>query len=381
MTSPTPVVGDLYATLGVPRDATTEDIKKAFRKLARQYHPDVAGDDPDAARRFDRVRKAYEILVDPVKRKRYEEAPKRRAGRRTRGGDGYRMPGGLYTRHNFGAGREASGANSRRAQRDSANNMGLDDLFGDFGFGAGGPTGAPPQQNQGPFGGTGRTEQASRGGPDPSFSGPGDGRTPPQKPSGGRDITMVVDVPADIAARGGTVTLQYPRMRRTDDGRGVARYDEIHDLRVPPGTRHGDTLRARHYGDAGTDGSHGDLVCDIRVFGQASQEPPPGPGFGSRAGPTAAAAQQTEDGAQVLLISLVEALLGGRVPVETPTGRVMVTIRPGTSEGTRLRLKGRGPGGSDLQLAPRIVLPQRLDEESIALIERFAELNPVDPRA
>lgn len=83
----------------------------------------------------------------------------------------------------------------------------------------------------------------------------------------------------------------------------------------------------------------------------------------------------------VLPISLTEALLGGRVPVDTPQGRVFLTLRPGTGDGTRLRLRGRSADGGDLYVIPRIVLPRSLDEESIALIERFAELNPYDPRA
>lgn len=397
MTESTPVVGDLYATLGVARDATTEDIKKAFRQRARECHPDVAGDDPAAAKRFDKVRKAYEVLVDPVKRAAYERGPRRRVGRRTRGSDGYRMPGGLYTRHNFGGGRMAGSPSARARQRNEANNISLDDLLGDFGFGGAGGGGARP--NAGAYGGSGRTEQAHQG----TARSPGGGK-PPQRDHPGRDITMVVDVPADIAERGGVVTLQYPRMRRTEDGRGVARYDEIHDLRVPPGTRSGEVLVSRNYGDAGTDGSHGDLACEVRVVGASRVEPGPGPrsatprGSGARAngprpserspsapragGPRRASPQELEsDAAVVLPISLTEALLGGRVPIDTPQGRVFLTLRPGTGEGTRLRLRGKAADGGDLYVSPRIVLPRELDDESVALIERFAELNPYDPRA
>lgn len=189
---------------------------------------------------------------------------------------------------------------------------------------------------------------------------------------------MVVDVPADVAARGGVVTLHYPRMRRTEDGRGVGRYDEIHDLRVPPGTAHGDVLRSRNYGDAGTDGSHGDLVCEVRLVGRSAHAPVPGPGTKpSRPSEQSVAGTDAEVS---LPISIVEALLGGRVPVETPQGRVFVTLRPGTGDGARLRLRGKGEGGQDLFVRPRVVLPRDLDDESIALIERFAELNPYDPR-
>ena len=371
MTEPIPVVGDLYATLGVPRDATTEDIKKAFRQRARECHPDVAGDDPAAAKRFDQVRKAYEVLVDPEKRARYEAGGRRRVGRRSKGMDGYRMPGGLYTRHNFGSGRGADSPNTRARHRNAANNMGLDDLMGDFGFGGGG-AGGGAKQNHGTYG-TGRTEQARQG----RGRSPGGG-APPERDVAGRDISMVVDVPADVAARGGVVTLHYPRMRRTEDGRGVARYDEIHDLRVPPGTAHGEVLRSRNYGDAGTDGTHGDLVCEVRIVGRAAPDPVPGPRTGAR--PERVPEPASDPSEVVLPISVVEALLGGRVPVDTPQGRVFVTLRPGTGDGVRLRLRGKGDDGGDLFVRPRIVLPRDLDDESVELIERFAELNPYDPR-
>ena len=199
---------------------------------------------------------------------------------------------------------------------------------------------------------------------------------------------MTVDVPADVAARGGSVTLEYPRMRVSEDGRGLFRYDELHDLRVPPGMRNGQTLRVHHMGDDGNDGTYGDLVCELRVVGQPTARPPgprgrptqrssvPGRGPVSPVGGgrSAAAAEATLD------ISIVEALLGGRVEVDTPTGRVRVTIPAGSSGGKRLRLRGRGEGGGDHHVTLRIVVPKTLDDESRDLIEQFAALNPMDVR-
>jgi DnaJ-class molecular chaperone len=438
MSDATPYIGDFYDTLGVERTATQDEIKKAFRKLARSHHPDVAGDDPNAAERFDRIRKAYDVLGDPEERAKYDRGPVRRP----RGGgrwtdQGYRMPGGMYARSQPGPRtRTPRGRGSRR--RDPANDMSLDDLFGDFGFG-GEPkqksrrsTGGPSSGGGGASGsGGGRSgmgididtladglpgagfagggtysgpQSDGLGGGAPGAMGGGGGGAPDNRSTygqrgddgmrtgqPGRDIQMTVDVPADVAARGGCVTLEYPRMRVTEDGRGLFRYDELHDLRVPPGVRHGQTLRVHHMGDDGTDGTYGDLVCELRVVGQPSAAPP-GPGASRGRSPTSAragasrgpstrsAAAESSPEDATLDISVVEALLGGRVEVDTPTGRVRLTIPPGSSGGTRLRLRGRGANGTDHHVVVRIVVPKQLDDESRDLIEQFAALNPMDVR-
>jgi|GEM_PF-819510 len=431
MSQSTPYIGDFYDTLGVEKTATQDEIKKAFRKLARSHHPDVAGDDPQAAERFDRIRKAYDILGNPEARAKYDRGPVRRP----RGGgrwtdQGYRMPGGMYANsqpspRGF---RTPRGRGSRR--RDPKNDIGLDDIFGDFGFGgeqknpkpkrrkpqgrggmntggididtladglpgagfAGGGTYSGPQtEGLGggmPGGGMGGMPGGmggsfgGGGGAAPDNSGTYGSRGADGMRSGtpGKDIQMTVDVPADTAARGGTVTLEYPRMRVSEDGRGLFRYDEICDLRVPPGVRNGQVMRVHHMGDDGTDGTYGDLVAELRVVGQPSARPPgPTAPKSKRAAAKAKAAAPTVDG-DVLDISVVEALLGGRVEVDTPTGRVRVTIPAGSSGGKRLRLRGRGANGADHHVTLRIVVPKNLDDESRDLIEQFAELNPMDVR-
>jgi DnaJ-class molecular chaperone len=208
---------------------------------------------------------------------------------------------------------------------------------------------------------------------------------------------MTVDVPADVATRGGSVTLEYPRMRVAEDGRGLFRYDELHDLRVPPGVRHGEVLKVHHMGDDGTDGTYGDLLCELRVVGQPTARDTgttrPSPARSPRArapatdreraaGPTAGSppSSATTAADAVLEISLIEALLGGRVEVDTPTGRVRVTIPAGSSGGARLRLRGRGSNGTDHHVLLRIIVPKNLDGESRRLIEQFAALNPMDVR-
>ncbi len=343
--------GDFYTELGIDKGASSDEIKKAFRKLARSCHPDVAKDDPDAAEKFARIREAYETLVDPARRARYDRRGERR--RVTRGGE-WRPPGGWG---GFSARSRARGGRRSRKEPD----IGLDDIFkdhsdaADFGFG-----GAKP--------------------------GAGGGRAQTDK---GRSIEVTVNTPGKIARLGGTVTVRYPRMRRSSDGVNVYRYNEIHDLRVPPRTCTGDVLNVERMGDAGgTSGRYGDLICKInvvddapraeRVNARATQDgakpkadaPPPPPR------PDIHASGET----RIVSISLGEAVLGGRVEIATPRGKVRLSIPPGSSSGTRLRLKGRGASGGDIFVVLRIVVPRDLDEESRELIERFAELNPVDPR-
>lgn len=371
-----PYVADYYETLGVERDASIEEIKKSFRKLARECHPDVAKDDPEAATRFNKLRQAYETLVDPVKRSRYDRSINRKPGG---GGGAWRPPGGM----NFGGG-AAPGSAGQDRWRGRGNDLDLEDIFGDFGgmsdFGFGNTK--PPR----------------------SAPGAREARAPLGEPVPGRDIVLVVDVPARIAESGGTITLHYPRLRRGDDGASVYRYNELFDLGIAPGTRHGESIRVEKMGDAGANGGpYGDLVCDVRVVGAETrgrprEDRPDGRGrkrddtgrpreepAGERASQDRPGNERSEGSAnagdvKVVPISVSEALLGGRVEVETPGGRVRVSIPPCTSSGARLRLRGKGTEGRDLYVEVRIMVPKSLDEESRRLIERFAELNPDTPR-
>ena len=362
---------DFYAVLGVPRDASMAEIKKAYRALARSLHPDVAGSNAAKAERFKAVTQAYETLSDPAARGGYD----RRFQRRTPG----RMAGGF----------RPWDASQAPAPEQKGSGPSLDDLFSqDFGFGGKrtrSAAGAKSKSSSGAGGGASRWHEGGasvRGrpagggqddfgdrGPQPSGAGPNRGSYGGNGNSPGQDIKRVVDVPVEVLERGGVVTLHYTRMRRTDDGRGLYEYDEIHDLKVPPGTPHGATLRARGWGHAGLGAIHGDLVCDIRAVGEVKKKP---------------SAKTTIKGGPAeeirVDLSITQALLGGRVEIDTPQGRIKLTVPPCTSGGAMFRLKGRGEkdaGGKagDVLVRLRIVVPPVLDDESIALIERFSELN------
>ncbi len=332
--------------LGVSETATTDEVKKAFRALAREAHPDVAGDDPAVVERFKAIRQAYEVLSDPSTRQRYD--------RRRKGPT--RPPPGRFGFQSAGfTAKQANTAHTR-----SRSDMDLEDIFGDHGgildFG---------------FGGSGHPGSAPGGGAPPRSE-------RPKVPQPGSDVVLRVELGSDLARDGGTIRLDYSRLVRADGhSQALGRVDEIHHLRISPGTEHGDTLRVPRMGDAGVHGGpYGDLVCDVHVEAVKS-------GGGRGATPGAGTAHPEP---QVVPISIAECVLGGVVSVETPQGTVKVNVPPSTAGGSRLRLRGKGPDAhdgtpTDLIVQLRVVPPAVVDEESQALIRRFAALNPDDPRA
>jgi len=337
--------------LGVAETATTDQVKKAFRALAREAHPDVAGEDPAVLERFKRIRKAYEVLVDPASRQRYD---------RRRRGPARPPPGRFgFQSANFTA-RQTNDAHTQ-----SRSDMDLEDIFGDHGgildFGFGGASGGPAQSPP-------RTGAAPRAAPRPER---------PQTPKPGADVVLSVELGRALADGGGTIRLDYSRLVRTDDRAALKRVDEVHHLRIAPGTAHGDTLRVPRMGDAGVaGGTYGDLVCDVQVDAAPPQEDE---GPGATAGPAPGEPL-------VVPISVAECVLGGRIGVQTPQGLVRVNVPPCTAGGSRLRLRGKGPTGADgragdLIVQLRVVPPALVDEESRELMTRFAARNPQDPRS
>ncbi len=328
---------DYYSLLGVPRDATSQDIKRAFRKLARECHPDVAGDAPEAVERFRGIRMAYETLLDPVTRARYD-----RRGQRTRHKGGsffdamYKRTGQAAEARQKGRGEHRQ----RRAAQTGNRDLGLDDLMGGLG--------ARPKAKT--------SERTTREGP---------------RPAPGRDVHVEVDIPRTVALRGGAVTVTYYRMRRSDSWTprskdpGLVRIQEIAEIRVLPGTEDRALLTEHGLGDHGPwGGAAGDLQVRVRLVGSVEEVP---------------AAEVNE--ALRVDIGVSEAMLGGRIVVETPQGPVRLTVPPGTSSHARMRLSGKGAKGvsghpTDLYVEFRVVVPKQLDAESRRLIEAFLALNP-----
>jgi curved DNA-binding protein len=312
---------DFYQILGVPRDASPDDIQRAYRKLARTYHPDV-NHDPGAEDRFKEVSEAYDVLSDPATRRRYDafgrdfrQVPEdvdpetwRRARAGARAGAG------------TGAGRGGAGGFSF-----SEGDIDLDDLLGGI-FG-------------GRFGGN-RRGWGSVG------------------PIPGADQEAEIELTVEEAYRGGrrSVTLSSDGTRRS------------FDVMIPAGVTDGQRIRLAGQGGRGSDGArNGDLYLIVRIA--------PHPRY----------RLDGRDLYVELRLAPWEAALGTSVALDTPGGEVKVKVPGGTSSGRRIRLAGRGlpnPKGKagDLYAEARIMLPARLSRAERRLFEQLAAESNFDPR-
>jgi curved DNA-binding protein len=314
---------DFYEILGVSRNATQEQIQRAYRKLARAHHPDV-NKDPGAEDRFKDVSEAYNVLHDPETRRRYDAF----------GPDFRRVPDDVdpetWNRAAAGGGTGTGGAGTGgRARRGPAADTGfatgfgedidLDDLLG------------------GLFGG-----RAGRGwGPIP-----------------GADQEAVIDLTVEEAYRG-------TRRSVTLEGGGQTRTLQV---TIPAGVTNGQRIRLAGQGGRGTEGAPaGDLYLIVRIA--------PHPRY----------RVEGRDLHVELPLSPWEAALGTTVAVETPDGEAKVKVPAGTSSGRRLRLRGRGlpnPKGTagDLYAEARILVPRKLPAEERRLFEELAATSTFDPR-
>ncbi len=321
---------DYYATLGVPRSASEEEIKKAFRRLARQYHPDVAKDKKDAETKFKEVNEAYEVLSDPEKRKRYDEL-----GADWKQGAGFRPPPGQPGR----AWRTPGGAEGFEFH---FGGTGFSDFFEQF-FGRGSRFGSP-------FGANGFGAE--------EFSGA-------RGAAHGNDIEGDILVTLDEAVRGSVRTIS---LQRVDPHTGKA---ETHTLkvRIPPGVQEGQTIRVPGHGEpVSGGGAPGDLYLRVRLAAH--------PDFRVRGA----------DLYYELELAPWEGVLGTTVSVPTLDGRVNLRIPGGTDNGRQFRVRARGlPKGrsgehGDLYVIVNVRLPQQLTEEERALWEKLSRVSRFNPR-
>jgi curved DNA-binding protein len=315
---------DFYQILGVPPDASQDDIQRAYRKLARTYHPDV-NKDPGAEDRFKEVSEAYDVLSDSDTRRRYDafgrdfrqvpEGVDPETWRRARAGAGAGAGAGVGA--GAGRGRPAGFSFSEGDLGD----IDLDDLLG------------------GLFGRRGR-------------AGPGWGPIP------GADQEAEIELTVEEAYRGGrrSITLSSDGTRRS------------FDVTIPAGVTDGQRIRLAGQGGRGSDGArNGDLYLIVRVT--------PHPRY-------------RLDGRDLyvgLRLAPWEAALGTSVAVDTPGGEVKVKVPGGTSSGRRIRLAGRGlpnPKGKpgDLYAEARIMVPPKLSRAEKRLFEQLAAESDFDPR-
>ncbi|KLI64780.1 DnaJ C-terminal domain-containing protein [Aurantiacibacter marinus] len=309
-------MADPYSTLGVSRSATEKDIKSAYRKLAKELHPDKNKDKPDATERFSKVTQAYDLLSDKDMRAKFDRGEIDADGNPA-------MPFGMGG-GGFGGARPGGGPNgysSRDFQGFGAEDLDIGDLFeGLFGRGGAGGAGAA---------------RGGAGGPAGGFRGP-----PPPPPRKGADIRYKLAVPfIDAASRAKQrITLA--------DGKTI-------DLSLPAGVEDGTQMRLKGKGQQGA-GGFGDGIVTINIQ------------------PHAHFWRDGDDVRLDLPITLDEAVHGGKVKVPTVDGAVMLTVAPGSSSGKVLRLKGKGfstkvGGRGDQLVTLEIHLPKDLTELSTRL--------------
>ncbi|SMQ69091.1 DnaJ-class molecular chaperone with C-terminal Zn finger domain [Altererythrobacter xiamenensis] len=282
-------MNDPYSTLGVARTASEKEIKSAYRKLAKELHPDRNKDKPNAAEKFSDVTKAYDLLSDKEKRAQFDRGEIDAEGNPANPFAG--MGGG------FGGGRSGGfGGGGQRGFRPEdfqgvgGDDMDLSDLF------------------DGLFGGGSRRRSA--GGPGGMGGGFGSQRRPPPPPRKGADIHYRLAVPFVDAA-----TRKDQRITLAD-GKTI-------DLKLPAGTEDGTQMRLKGKGQEGA-GGPGDGLVMVEVASHPFYK---------------------RDGDHIrmdLPITLDEALHGAKVKCPTVDGPVMLTIKPGTNGGTVMRLKGKG---------------------------------------
>ena len=332
---------DYYATLGVPRTASQADIKRAFRKQARKYHPDVNKGNAQAEQRFKGVSEANEVLSDPEKRKLYDELGANWQAYQQAGAAGAGRQGQPYAGFNPGSG------GVRFEYRGSPEDLaGFSDFFRTF-FGAGDfdeapfATGAGGAKTRTRAGGRTQTIEELFGDLGGEMPGPTVGRHGTSRPRSEREAEA-------------EVSLQ-------DVNTGTKRLLDIEGKRIevtiPPGVADGQRIR---FSRVAPDG--GDVYLRVRVK--------PHPTF-------------TRTGADLhrdLDLTLREALLGAEVPVRTLNGKVLLRIPPETQTGRTFRLAGKGlprfraEGHGDLYVKVRPLLPTNLTPEARSAAERFLDL-------
>jgi molecular chaperone DnaJ len=366
------VADELYKTLGVGKDASEDEIKKAYRKLARQYHPDRNPGDKEAEEKFKEVSAAHDVLSDPEKRKEYDAGP-------TFGGFG---AGGSP----FGAGNPFGGGGAQ------AGSFGAD--FGDILSGM--------------------------------FSRGGGGRAQRQQVRG-RDLETEVDLSFDQAINGTQISVTVPKAERcetchgsgaapgtspvtcprcegrgidpqnqgffsisqpcpqcggageiiedpcpTCGGSGLTQQNKRYKVNIPAGVKDGTRIRLAGKGEAGPRGGpNGDLYVTTRVA-------------------TSPVFRRLDDGnlEVTVPITIPEAVRGGTIEVPTLDGTKKIKVAPGTKHGALQRLrgegapKGKGKGRGDIRYRLEIEVPKDLDEQQQKAVDELATaLNGHDPRA
>ena len=330
---------DFYKVLGVSKDADEATIKKAYRKLARTWHPDQNKGNPEAEERFKEIGEAYTVLSNPEQRQQYDAIRAMGAGG-FRGGAGGSGASGVNFEDIFGAFGGGNGGNVRFATNGSAG-INLDDILGAFGgFGGGSSRGSSPFAGASQFGDFGGAH----------------GTSYQQAPQKGEDLHASTRITLRQSLSGVNIKLAVSGNPMT--------------VKVPKGIKDGQSVRLRGKGKASLNGgATGDLIVTIHV-----EEDP----VYSREG---------NDLRMTLPVTFAEATLGAKVEVPLIDGStVTVKVPAGSDSGRTLRLKGRGVATKketgDLLATISVVVPKDLTPEQLDSIKALADgLDQGDPRA
>ncbi|MBO7333094.1 MAG: J domain-containing protein [Alphaproteobacteria bacterium] len=292
-------MSNLYSVLGISKNATTSEIKKAYHKIARTSHPDVAKNDPKAANKFKEATAAYEILSDATKRKQYDAGEIDEQGKP-------KAPFG-FGGQGFGSGFNPNGTHQFYTNMNGGQGFGGFD-FADL-FGGGSGFSDIFSQMRG-----GRSNHQTR-----SSSG--------HSEYGGQNVSYELTIPFILSATGGETSI------RLNNGKNMK-------VKIPAGIHEGASLRLKGQGENG-----GDALIKIHIE------------------PHRLFTRDEDNIHLILPITLKEAVLGSKVTIPTLTGKVALTIPANTSSGKILRLAGKGvTGKGDLLVKIEIILPDEPDE-------------------
>lgn len=314
---------DYYKIMGVSPDASADDIKRAYRKLARKYHPDVSKE-TDAEARFKELGEAYEALKDPEKRQAYDQL--RQSG--YRGGQEFRPPPGWQSQH---------GGFSQTFTQGGAEGFSdfFEAIFGGGGFGGGGLGGGFQRRSR-----TYRTR--------------------------GEDLHYPLKITLEEAYHGGSRALQLRMPEVNEQGQMVEKTKTL-NVKIPTGVTNGQKIRLKGQGNPGMGGGpNGDLYLEIEIQ------------------PHRLYHLEGRDVILQLPVTPWEAALGATVTVPTLAGPVTLKIPSNSQSGTKLRLKGRGLPGNppgDQYVVLQIMVPEPTTAEAKKLYQEMAQSMPFNPRA
>ncbi len=319
-------VKDYYKTLGIAKSASKDEIKKAYRDLARKYHPDLNPDNKNAEEKFKEIQEAYEVLYDDQKRQQYDAFGSTGFNSQAGGGPGF---SGSYTYSgdipsfdeifkdifSYAGGRGGSSRQQTRGRSDP-----LNDLFGNFGRGAG-QTRQKPKNTQ-------------------------------------HEIT----VDFDTAIKGGTKDLTI----NSRDTRGKQKSEKL-TVKIPPGVDTGSKIRVQGKGEQ-VGNKRGDLILKVKVLSHKIFR------------------RDKNNIVIDLPVTFYEAALGTKVEVPTIDGHAQMVIPPGVQNGSKLRLKNKGVkniktgNNGDQYVIIKIVMPDKTDKDLLTKLEEVKNSYPYNPR-